>query len=44
MDDPNINPLWDALLGTDTTGAVPRLLGLVAVFIALGGSVFWLLG
>ena len=44
MDDPNINPIWDALLGEDTGGAVIRVLGLVLAFIVLGGSAFGLLG
>ena len=40
MDDPNINPAWDTILGHDTDKAVLRLLGLVLAFIALGGTIF----
>lgn len=44
MDDPNINPLWDALLGEDTNSGVIRLVGLVLVFVLVGGTIFWLAG
>lgn len=44
MDDPNINPAWDTLLGHATDHAVLRLLALVIAFIALGGTIFWLIG
>jgi hypothetical protein len=44
MDDPNINPAWDAVLGHDTDGAVIRLLGLIAAFVCTGGTLFWLIG
>lgn len=44
MDDPNINPAWDALLGEDTNTGVVRLVGMVLVFVVLGGSLFWILG
>lgn len=44
MDDPNINPAWDTLLGDNTNGAVVRLVGLVGVFVILGGTLFWLIG
>lgn len=44
MDDPNINPAWDALLGEDTAGAAIRLIGLIAGFVAVGGTAFWLAG
>lgn len=44
MDDPNINPVWDALLGENTDGATIRLVGLIAVFVVLGGTLFWLIG
>lgn len=44
MDDPNINPVWDAVLGDDTDGAVMRFVGLVAGFVVLGGTLFWLIG
>lgn len=43
MDDPNINPAWDALLGEDTNTGVVRLVGMVLVFVVLGGSLFWIL-
>ena len=43
MDDPNINPAWDAILGGNTDGAVMRLVGLIAIFVALGGTLFWLI-
>lgn len=44
MDDPNINPVWDALLGEHTDSAVIRLLGLIAAFVLVGGTLFWLIG
>ena len=44
MDDPNINPVWDAVLGQDTDTAVMRLLGLVVVFVLVGGTLFWMIG
>lgn len=44
MNDPNINPAWDAMLGNDTDSAVTRLIGLVVAFILTGGTVFWLVG
>lgn len=44
MDDPNINPVWDALLGDDTNSGVVRLLALVAAFVLVGGTLFWLIG
>jgi hypothetical protein len=44
MDDPNINPAWDILLGEDTNAGVIRLVGLILVFVVLGGSTFWLIG
>lgn len=43
MDDPNVNPAWDALLGHETNGAVARLLLLVAAFVLAGGTFFWLI-
>ena len=42
MQDPNINPAWDAVLGEDTEAAVMRLLGLLAAFVILSGTLFWL--
>jgi hypothetical protein len=42
MDDPNINRIWDAMLGEDTQGAVFRLATYLLGFIVLGGSAFWL--
>jgi hypothetical protein len=44
MDDPNINPVWDAVLGHDTNGAVLRLVGLIALFVVAGGTFFSLIG
>lgn len=44
MDDPNINPIWDAFLGDDTNSGVFRLMGLVISFILIGGTLFHLLG
>jgi hypothetical protein len=44
MDDPNINPAWDAVLGEDTDSATMRLIGLIAAFVILGGTLFWLAG
>jgi hypothetical protein len=43
MDDPNINPAWDAVLGEDTNGAVLRLVALIVTFVILGGTLFWLI-
>lgn len=43
MDDPNINPAWDSILGDDTDGAVMRLVAIIAVFTLLGGTFFWLI-
>lgn len=42
MQDPNTNPAWDAVLGEDTEAAVMRLLGLLAAFVILSGTLFWL--
>jgi hypothetical protein len=36
----NINPEWDAILGDDTMTGTGRLLGLIVVFVVVGGSVF----
>ena len=44
MDDPNINPAWDAVLGQDTDTAVMRLVGLIAAFVLIGGTLFWIIG
>lgn len=44
MDDPNINPIWDAFLGHDTNSGVFRMMGLIIAFILVGGSCFHLLG
>jgi len=44
MDDPNINPAWDAILGQNTEMAVLRLLGLVMAFVVVGGTLFWSVG
>ena len=44
MDDPNINPAWDTLLGEDTNSGVIRLVGLILLFVVLGGTIFWLIG
>ena len=44
MDDPNINPAWDTVLGHDTDSAVIRLLGLIAAFVLVSGTLFWLVG
>ena len=38
--DANVNPGWDAILGTDTMTGTRRLVGLVIVFVVLGGTVF----
>ena len=44
MDDPNLNPAWDAVLGRDTDTAVLRLLGLMMAFVVIGGALFWSVG
>lgn len=44
MDDPNINPAWDAVLGDDTDSGTMRLIGLILAFVLLGGTLFWLIG
>jgi len=44
MDDPNVNPAWDTVLGENTNSGAVRLVGLVVVFVVLGGSIFWLIG
>ena len=44
MDDPNINPAWDAVLGDDTDSDTMRLIGLIVAFVLLGGTLFWLIG
>ena len=44
MDDPNINPAWDSVLGDNTDGGTMRLVAIVAAFAILGGTLFWLLG
>ncbi|CAN7365433.1 hypothetical protein [Rhizobium sp. LjRoot254] len=44
MDDPNINPAWDAFLGEDTNSGVIRFIASVIVFAMVGGTLFWLIG
>ena len=44
MDDPNINPAWDALLGHETDSGTMRLMGLIVAFLLAGGTLFWLVG
>ncbi|MDB5556738.1 MAG: hypothetical protein JWL86_6722 [Rhizobium sp.] len=44
MDDPNINPGWDAFMGEDTNSGVIRLVASVIVFAVAGGTLFWLIG
>ncbi|MCM2293992.1 hypothetical protein NAC44_16830 [Allorhizobium sp. BGMRC 0089] len=44
VDDPNINPVWDRLLGTDTNTGAVRLLAALMVFFLLGGGIVTLLG
>lgn len=44
VDDPNINPLYDALLGRDTNRGVFRMMGLIMTFIVIAGSCFYVLG
>jgi hypothetical protein len=44
MDDPNINPVWDTVLGDDTNAGVIRLVGLVIAFVVVCGTLFWLIG
>lgn len=44
MDDPNNNPAWDRILGQKTDNAVIRLIGLVAAFVLVGGTLFWMIG
>ena len=39
-DNLNINPEWDAVLGTDTQTGTLRLLGLILHFVVAGGSAF----
>jgi hypothetical protein len=39
-DDPNINPLWDAVLGKRTDVGTMRMLAVVAVFVIVGGAIF----
>lgn len=36
----NRNPEWDAVLGDDTMTATARLMGLILLFIVIGGTVF----
>lgn len=36
----NNNPEWDAVLGENTMVGTARLLALIVVFIAIGGTVF----
>jgi len=36
----NVNPGWDTILGTDTMTGTRRLVGLVIVFVVVGGTVF----
>jgi hypothetical protein len=42
--DPNINPIWDALVGTHTDTGTLRLLGIILIFIVAGGAFFWAIG
>lgn len=44
MDDPNLNPIWDAYMGDDTNTGVLRLVAGVVVFVVIGGTLFWLIG
>jgi hypothetical protein len=44
MDDPNLNPAWDAFMGEDTNSGVIRLLIGIVIFVAIGGTLFWFAG
>jgi hypothetical protein len=44
MDDPNLNPLWDAYMGDNTNAGVVRMVIGIAAFVAAGATVFWLIG
>ncbi|MFN7009175.1 MAG: hypothetical protein ACK4PN_04020 [Allorhizobium sp.] len=37
VDDPNINPVWDRLLGDDTNTGMLRLLSALGLFFVVGG-------
>jgi hypothetical protein len=39
-DNANINPEWDMVLGIDTQTGTLRLLGLILLFVVVGGSTF----
>lgn len=43
LDDPNINPIWDRLLGDNTNTGVLRMLGGLGLFIVAGGLVSYFL-
>jgi len=40
----NRNPEWDAVLGDDTMTGTVRLVGLIIVFVVLGGTAFHFIG
>ena len=39
----NRNPGWDALLGDNTATGTVRLMAMVALFVVIGGTVFYLI-
>ena len=39
----NRNPEWEAVLGVETMTGTGRLLGLILVFVVVGGSIFHLM-
>lgn len=43
MDNPDINPIWDAYMGEDTNTGVIRLVAGVVVFVVVCGTVFWMI-
>ena len=42
MDDPNINPAWDSIMGDNVDRGTMRLLAIIVTFVILGGTLFWL--
>jgi hypothetical protein len=41
-EDPNVNPIWDALMGENTDVAVIRMVAAVLFFAIAGGVLAWL--
>ena len=43
MDNPNKNPLWDTLFGSDSISGSARTIVFIAAFAVVGGIIFQIL-